>query len=137
MNWDQVEGNWKQAVGRLKEKWGRLSDDQLTEIGGRKDSLVGKIQELYGATRDEAERQVNDWLSDMDRSGNPLQGAPGFAQQSAAEAGEAAAQWWDDTRRSFSRSAEAMSAAIEDRPLVALGCALGVGVVLGLALGRR
>ena len=41
MNWDRVEGNWKQMTGKVKEQWGRLTDDELAEIGGRRDQLVG------------------------------------------------------------------------------------------------
>jgi len=61
MNWDRVECNWKQMTGKVKEQWGRLTDDALAEIGGRRDQLVGKIQETYGISRDEADRQVKDW----------------------------------------------------------------------------
>jgi uncharacterized protein YjbJ (UPF0337 family) len=61
MNWDRVEGNWKQMTGKVKVQWGRLTDDALAEIGGRRDQLVGKIQETYGISRDEADRQVKDW----------------------------------------------------------------------------
>jgi uncharacterized protein YjbJ (UPF0337 family) len=48
-------------TGKVKEQWGRLTDDTLAEIGGRRDQLVGKIQETYGISRDEADRQVQDW----------------------------------------------------------------------------
>ncbi|HUH94817.1 MAG TPA: CsbD family protein [Casimicrobiaceae bacterium] len=61
MNWDRMEGNWKQFSGKVKTQWGKLTDDQLTQINGRRDQLVGKIQEAYGITRDEADRQVSDW----------------------------------------------------------------------------
>jgi len=59
--WDQMQGKWKQMKGHVKEKWGKLTDDDLDVIAGKKDQLVGKIQERYGITRAEAERQVNDW----------------------------------------------------------------------------
>ena len=61
MNWDRVEGNWKQMTGTVKEQWGKLTDDTLTEVGGQRDQLVGKIQEAYGISRDEADQQVKDW----------------------------------------------------------------------------
>lgn len=63
MNWDRIEGNWKQAKGRVKEHWGKLTDDELDQIAGRRDQLVGKIQAAYGLTKDEAEKRVNDWQS--------------------------------------------------------------------------
>lgn len=58
MNWDIVEGNWKQFKGKVKEQWGDLTDDQLDTIAGRRDQLVGKIQETYGINKDEAEKQI-------------------------------------------------------------------------------
>ena len=61
MNWDRVEGQWKQMAGKVKTKWGKLTDDDLTAISGKKDQLVGRIQERYGIQKDEAERQVDDW----------------------------------------------------------------------------
>jgi len=48
MNSDQIKGNWKQFVGKAKEKWGRLTDDDWKVVGGKRDQLVGKIQEHYG-----------------------------------------------------------------------------------------
>jgi uncharacterized protein YjbJ (UPF0337 family)/ElaB/YqjD/DUF883 family membrane-anchored ribosome-binding protein len=137
MNWDQIEGNWKQALGRAKERWGRLSDDHLTEIGGRKDRLVGKIQEIYGATRDDAERQVSEWQLALDEARNPLHGAPGFTEGKPASAADATAEWWNDARRTVARTSDVFCAYVEERPLFVLGCAVGVGLILGLALGRR
>jgi uncharacterized protein YjbJ (UPF0337 family) len=61
MNWDRVEGNWKQMTGKVKQQWGKLTDDTLTQINGQRDQLVGKIQEAYGISRDEADRQVQEW----------------------------------------------------------------------------
>jgi uncharacterized protein YjbJ (UPF0337 family) len=61
MNWDQIKGNWNQAKGKVKESWGNLTDDDLAKIDGRRDQLVGRVQERYGIAKEEAERQVADW----------------------------------------------------------------------------
>ncbi len=61
MNWDIVEGNWKQFKGKVKAQWGNLTDDQLDTIAGRRTELAGKIQEAYGISKDEAERQIRDF----------------------------------------------------------------------------
>jgi uncharacterized protein YjbJ (UPF0337 family) len=58
MNEDRAGGNWKQVKGKIKEKWGRLTDDDLDVIAGKRDQLVGRIQERHGIARDEAEREV-------------------------------------------------------------------------------
>jgi uncharacterized protein YjbJ (UPF0337 family) len=61
MNWDQVAGNWKQFKGSVKEKWGKLTDDDLNVIAGKKDQLIGKLQERYGIAKEEAEKEINSW----------------------------------------------------------------------------
>ena len=45
MNWDRIEGNWKQFKGNVKEPWVELTDDHLDSIAGKRDQLIGKIQE--------------------------------------------------------------------------------------------
>lgn len=61
MNWDQVEGNWKQFKGKAKEKWGKLTDDDMGTLSGKKDQLVGKLQERYGYSKEQAEREADEW----------------------------------------------------------------------------
>ena len=63
MIWERIEGNWNQAKGKIKEQWGKLTDDHLDQISGKREHLVGKVQECYGIKKDEAEHQVNDWES--------------------------------------------------------------------------
>ena len=61
MNWEQVESRWKQLMGSAKENWNKLSDDELQQMCGKREQLAVKIQETYGITRREAEKQVWDW----------------------------------------------------------------------------
>src|ERR1700757_3020172 len=61
MNSEQLKGNWKQFVGKAKEKWGKLTDDDWKVVEGKRDQLVGRIQERYGIARQEADRQVADF----------------------------------------------------------------------------
>ena len=68
MNWDRIEGNWKQTKGKVKEQWGKLTDDQLDVIGGRREQLLGVLQESYGIAKDEAERQIRDWEKRNERA---------------------------------------------------------------------
>jgi uncharacterized protein YjbJ (UPF0337 family) len=65
MNWDQVEGGWKQIKGTLRSKWAKLTDDDVELIGGKKDTLLGKLQERYGMVKEDAERQVDEWLHEL------------------------------------------------------------------------
>jgi uncharacterized protein YjbJ (UPF0337 family) len=58
MNHDRIEGHWKQVKGKIKEQWGKLTDDDIDVIAGRRDQLLGRIQERHGIAKDEARRQV-------------------------------------------------------------------------------
>ncbi len=61
MNWDQIAGGWKEMIGSARATWGEITDDEWTEIGGRRDEMVGTIQRRYGMAREEVERAVDDW----------------------------------------------------------------------------
>jgi uncharacterized protein YjbJ (UPF0337 family) len=61
MNWLEIEGKWKEMRGRVRERWGRLTDDDLDVIAGRRDQLLGVLQQRYGATVQQIEEQVHDF----------------------------------------------------------------------------
>jgi uncharacterized protein YjbJ (UPF0337 family) len=65
MNWDQVEGKWKQYKGQIKQKWGKLTDDDLDVIEGRRDILVGKIQEYYGTSKEISEQEADEFVKNL------------------------------------------------------------------------
>jgi uncharacterized protein YjbJ (UPF0337 family) len=72
MNRDRIEGNWKQLKGKVKEQWGKLTDDDLDVIAGKRDQMIGRIQERYGCSRDEAEKQVDTFWDGYDDRGQPI-----------------------------------------------------------------
>lgn len=61
MNSDRIAGNWKQLTGKVKEQWGKLTDDDMTVIEGKRDQLVGRVQERYGIAKEKAEEEVAAW----------------------------------------------------------------------------
>jgi uncharacterized protein YjbJ (UPF0337 family) len=60
MNSDVIKGKWKQLKGEMKHMWGKLTDDDIESINGDYDKLVGKLQERYGHTRDQAEKECRE-----------------------------------------------------------------------------
>lgn len=60
VNRDVLKGNWRQLKGEIKRKWGKLTDDELEELEGNTDKLVGRIQEEYGYSRERVERELDD-----------------------------------------------------------------------------
>jgi len=59
--WNKIEGNWIELKGKVKEQWGKLTDDDLAQIQGQREQLVGRIQALYGISVEEANKEVTDW----------------------------------------------------------------------------
>jgi uncharacterized protein YjbJ (UPF0337 family) len=62
MNRDQMEGNWKQVMAEVKQKWAKLTHDDILVIRGKRDQLIGKIQERYGIAKQAAEEQVDQFI---------------------------------------------------------------------------
>lgn len=62
MNKDILQGKWKQIRGQVKQRWGKLTDNQLNQISGRYEELVGLVQEQYGYTVEQAKREVDGFL---------------------------------------------------------------------------
>jgi uncharacterized protein YjbJ (UPF0337 family) len=84
MNQDQMAGKWKQMKGAVKQRWGKLTDDDLTTMTGKKDELVGKIQERYGITREQAQKEADDWDDgtwDVDEPAKPGTATTGTASR--------------------------------------------------------
>jgi uncharacterized protein YjbJ (UPF0337 family) len=59
MNKDTFKGNWNEFKGKVKEQWGKLTDNDITEIDGKRDQLLGKLQKTYGYATDKAEKELS------------------------------------------------------------------------------
>ncbi|MBZ0297052.1 MAG: CsbD family protein [Anaerolineae bacterium] len=62
MLWDQIAGKWTEIKGQVRTQWGRLTDDDLEQIRGNRDILVGRLQQRYGLAKEEINRQIDDWV---------------------------------------------------------------------------
>lgn len=65
MNWDMVQGSWTQFKGKVKTKWAKLTDDDMDAIDGKREELVGRLQQRYGMKKDEAEKELDRWIQKM------------------------------------------------------------------------
>lgn len=61
MNKDTLKGDWNELKGKVKEKWGKLTNDRLDQVEGQRDQLTGEIQQAYGISKEEAEKQVKEF----------------------------------------------------------------------------
>jgi uncharacterized protein YjbJ (UPF0337 family) len=61
MEWKDVERNWTEYKDRVQDRWDELTRDELDQIGGSYNDLVGKLQEKYGITQQQAERELEEF----------------------------------------------------------------------------
>lgn len=67
MNQDQMEGKWKQLKGSFKEKWGKFTDDDITRLNGNREKIIGALQEKYGQTKEQAQKEFDNWYSSQEQ----------------------------------------------------------------------
>jgi len=65
MNRDTLKGQWLQLKGKIRQQWGKLTDDEIDQMQGNTEMLIGKLQERYGYEREKAEQEVDRWLDDQ------------------------------------------------------------------------
>ncbi|MBP0446075.1 hypothetical protein J8J14_14970 [Roseomonas sp. SSH11] len=68
MDWDRLAGDWGDMGGKVRKNWGKLTEEDIRAAGGRRDILLERIRERYGLGPDEAEKQLQDWASQHDKS---------------------------------------------------------------------
>jgi uncharacterized protein YjbJ (UPF0337 family) len=66
MNWESIEGRWHEFKGQIRSRWNKLTDEDIGQLAVKRDVLVGRIQHRYGIMKDEAERQVDEWMRKID-----------------------------------------------------------------------
>ncbi len=59
--WNRIQGNWHQLSGHVHQQWGKLTDNDVAQINGSREVLVGRLQERYGYAQSEANQQVDAW----------------------------------------------------------------------------
>ena len=63
MNWSQIETGWTSYTANAKQQWNKLSDEELTDTLGKREQLSTRVQEAYGVSKQESERQISEWQS--------------------------------------------------------------------------
>lgn len=83
MNSDQLEGKWRQVKGEVREKWGKLTDDDIQIVGGRRDQLIGRVQERYGMAREAATKEVDAFVKNLTDPGEDSTASTGTVENRA------------------------------------------------------
>jgi uncharacterized protein YjbJ (UPF0337 family) len=91
MNWTQIEGQWNELTGQVRSQWAKLTNDDLENIAGKKDQLLGKLQQRYGLMKADAEAQVEKWLAKIHPARGDESGSAADASKPAEDSTKPAA----------------------------------------------
>ncbi|MCA9173011.1 MAG: DUF883 family protein [Planctomycetales bacterium] len=132
INQQVMQGSWTELKGQIKERWGQLTDDELTEVQGNAQRLVGLIQRKTGEAKEKVEQELDQLLS----SGASL------ASRTAAAIREATDHATDRVHQSYEHVADTVKAGydqtqhmVKQRPIESVAAAFGSGLVAGVILG--
>jgi uncharacterized protein YjbJ (UPF0337 family) len=130
MNADTFEGRWRQMRGELRSWWGRLSDNDFERIAGKKDRLIGMLQEKYGYTRDTAQQEVDRRFREYDertRTAGPgtQPGKPGETMRGTSQAAGASQEGTAEDAKKTVEETAASAAAMASQPISAVGEKIG------------
>ena len=126
-----LEGNWNEIKGKLRQKWGQLTDDDLPQLRGDADQIVGIIQRKTGEAREAIERYVEQVSGSAASAIGTAAGAAGDYAQHAAEAVQDTAKQAADQVRAGYDAAERF---VRERPKESLAVCFGVGVITGVVI---
>jgi len=62
MNEDVLKGKWKEIKGSVKENWGKFTDEDITEIEGKQEKLLGLLQKTYGYSKEKADEEYKQFM---------------------------------------------------------------------------
>lgn len=129
---EKVMGNWNQFKGKVKQRWGQLTDDELQEVEGNFDQLIGLVQQKTGEGRQQIERILSKLSDD---AGGAFTQATETARQYADQASEAFRGATDQIRERGRESYVEAQRMVRRRPAESVAIAFGTGLVIGLVVG--
>ena len=129
---EELEGQWNQVKGRLQHRWGQLSDDELQQVRGSADELVGMIEQKTGESR----RAIEDYLEEILTDGSSaVHAASEAVREYAHNAAEAAQVGYEQAAASMRAGYEQAEGMIRRKPGESIAVAFGAGLIAGVILG--
>ncbi len=125
-------GHWDSLKGKIKEHWGQITDDELAEVEGQYDQLVGLIQQKTGEARKQVKRVIEELSEEY---GGVFTHAKQAARDYAEHANEAVHDAANRARARAQDSYEQANAVVRRRPAETVAVAFGTGVLVGLVIG--
>ena len=64
-----LQDNWETVRGQVRTQWSQFTDNDIREIAGHREALVGKIQKTYGTSASDAQHQVEEFIKKVSSRG--------------------------------------------------------------------
>ncbi len=126
---EELTGTWNDIKGRVKQEWGNISDDELKQVEGNVDRLVGLIQKKTGEARTEVEKTLR---SLSEQSAGMLGGASQAVKDATHAMHDYAGQATDVAKEQYGRAQDLVRQRPAESVIVSFGTGLLLGVVVGL-----
>jgi uncharacterized protein YjbJ (UPF0337 family) len=114
---DLVKGHWLEMKGQIKQHWGKFTDDEIAQMEGSSEALIGGLQKKYGYAKEQAEREVKSFLQDYTFSGK-------------------AEKIFEEVKEHSKEARVAVEGYVKKNPFAAIGTAFLVGVGIAFLLRR-
>lgn len=124
----ETKGQWNTLVGAVKEEYGQITDNEVSQLDGNVDQLIGLVQRKTGQTREQVEAFIHNCGESCDSMMDRVSEYAASAGESVKEGYESVAE---QTRRGYNASVQTLSR----HPLESVGTAFGVGIIAGLLIG--
>lgn len=125
---EELAGTWNEIKGHVKQEWGNISDDDLKQVEGNIDRLVGIIQKKTGQARTEIEKTLRSFTQE---SASMLGTVSQTMQDAAKTVQNYAGQASEMTHQRLGQAQEL----VRMRPAESLAVSFGTGLLLGIVVG--
>jgi uncharacterized protein YjbJ (UPF0337 family) len=129
---DRVFENWDTLKGKILERWGQLTEDELLEVEGQLDQLVGLIQQKTGEARTQIKRVIEELNQEY---GGKIHQAKETARQYAEHAQETMHDAAENVRHRAREGYDQASEVLRRRPAESVAVAFGTGLLVGVIVG--
>lgn len=128
VNQQTISGNWNELKGKLREQWGELSDDELDQVHGNAEQLIGLLQRKTGNSREEIENRLDHLLGNESWYQATKHRLGDFGHAAAGAARGGAAYTANSLRSGYGQSA----LMVREHPAGSLATCFAAGIVIGV-----
>ena len=132
VNQQVLEGNWSELTGQIKQRWAKLTDNELQEVRGNAEQLVGLIQRKTGEARERIEDELESLVAE---GGSMAARATAAVRHATEEATERVQQGYEQVSDKMKVGYGEAERVVKERPIESVAVAFGSGLIAGVIVG--